>query len=206
MIGRGAYRLALLGMLLSMTACVSVRPPSFLQIPSDRDWGPTLARARQLASEGRGAQADSVLAQFAAAYPAAPQAVEASYWRALLNLRAPAPNSATIAAIPLLQTYLAAGPTTEHWMEAEALLRAASRVDTLTRMAATYVSRGEVATDLATATAKAVDANAKADAKTVAADTKAQDEEIKRLKDELAKANTELERIRKRLSSPPPKP
>ena len=198
--------LVAVGALLSLTACVSVRPPGFLQIPSDRDWGPTLTRARLLASDGRTAQADSMLAQFAAAYPAAPQAVEASYWRALMNLRAPAPNSGTIAAIPLLQTYLAAGPTTEHWMEADALLRAASRVDTLTRMAATYVSRGEVATDLAAATAKTVDANTKADAKTAAADTKAQDDEIKRLKDELAKSKEELDRIKKRLAEPPKKP
>jgi hypothetical protein len=32
------------------------------------------------------------------------------------------------------------------------------------------------------------------------------DAEIKRLRDELAKANAELERIKKRLAQPPPKP
>ena len=187
-------------------ACVSVSPPRFLQVPSDREWKPTLDRARALASAGQIEQGDSLLAQFAAAYSTAPQAVEANYWRALLNLRSPTATQGVLRAIPLLRTYVGAGTSTEHYTEADGLLRAASRVDTLSRIAATYISRGEVATDAAAlATVKAADTKA-AETKAVAADTKAQDEEIKRLKDELAKSKEELERIKKRLAEPPKKP
>jgi molecular chaperone GrpE (heat shock protein) len=48
------------------------------------------------------------------------------------------------------------------------------------------------------------DANARADAAKAEPPTSA--DEIKRLKDELAKANAELDRIRKRLAQPPRKP
>lgn len=177
------------------TACAT---PHLSGLPS-AEWGPTLTRARALANDGRIAQADSLVARYAAAYPSAPQAVEANYWRALLNLRSPAATQGISSAIPLLQTYLAAGPSTEHWLEADALLRAASRVDTLSRVAATYISRGEVSIDAA-ATAKA------AEAKAATADTKAQNDEIRRLTDELAKSKEELDRIKKRLAEPPKKP
>jgi hypothetical protein len=190
---------------ISSAACVSVNPPRFLQYPADREWKPTLDRARELANTGQVWQADSLLEQFAYAYPTAPQAVEANYWRGLLNLRSPSSTQAVSRAIPLLQTYVAAGQSTEHWMEADALLRAACRVDTLSRIAATYISRGEVGDAAITANAKAADAKA-AETKAVAADTKTQDEEIKRLKDELAKSKDELERIKKRLAEPPKKP
>ena len=115
---------------IAVSGCVSVSPPRFLQVPSDREWKPTLDRATALASGGQVERADSVLAQFATTYPTAPQAIEASYWRALLNLRSPAAADGVSRAIPLLQTYVAAGPSTEHWAEADALLHAASRVDT----------------------------------------------------------------------------
>src|SRR5205823_3949324 len=105
--------------LLGVSGCVTVTPPRFLQYPSDRAWSPTLEQARELASEGRVAQADSVLAQYAQAFPTAPQAVEANYWRAVLNLRASSPTQGISQAIPLLQAYVAAGQTTQHWAEAD---------------------------------------------------------------------------------------
>jgi valyl-tRNA synthetase len=203
---RGLGRLVALLAVVSSSACVSVSPPHFLQVPSDREWKPTLDRAREMAARGQIEQADSLLAQFATAYPTAPQAVEAGYWRAILNLRSPAATQGISRAIPLLRTYVAAGPSTEHWTEADALLRAAARVDTLSHVAATYVSRGEVATDAAAQDKIKADNTRAAETKVVAADTKAQDDEIKRLKDELAKSKEELERIKKRLAEPPKKP
>ncbi|HEY6218464.1 MAG TPA: hypothetical protein VIV65_00320 [Gemmatimonadaceae bacterium] len=188
-----------------LTGCVTVRMPTFLQEAPERSWGPTLQRAQTLASNGQAVQADSVLASFAAAYPSTHPAIETNYWRALLGLRASESSQRVSDAIPLLQGYLAAGHSTEHWMEADALLRAAARVDTLNHIAATYVSKGEVALDAAAA-ANARAADAKADAKAATADSKSQDEEIKRLRDELAKSKDELERIKKRLAEPPKKP
>lgn len=198
-----------IGAVALSTACVSVTPPRFLQVSSDRDWTATFARANALAAQGHIAQADSLLAHYATTYPSAPQSVEADYWRALFTLKSPAATQSISQAIPLLQRYVAAGPSTQHWIEADALLRVASRVDTLTRVAAIYISRGEVSTDAAAASAAAaakVDANAKADAKAASADTKALEEEIRKLRDELAKSKEELERIKKRLAEPPKKP
>jgi D-alanyl-D-alanine carboxypeptidase len=190
---------------LVLTACVTVRPPSFLQEPADRQLGPTLSRAQSLAANGQTAQADSLLAQFSATYHGSSQAREADYWRALIDLRSPQGTSRLADAIPLLRSYTAAGQSTEHWMEADALLRAAARLDSLNQATATYISKGEVANDVvATATARAADA--KAEVKTATADTKAQDDEIKRLRDELAKTTEELDRIKKRLAEPPKKP
>jgi Tfp pilus assembly major pilin PilA len=189
--------------LASTTACVTVKPPSFLEYPAVRDWGQTLRQAQSLAANGQPSQADSLLATYAAQYPDAPQTREASYWRALLGLRSSVANQGISVAIPLLQSYIAAGQTTEHWMEASALLQAAVRLDSLSRTSTTYVSRGDVTTDAAT---NAKVADAKAEARAATADSKAQDDEIRRLKDELAKSKDELERIKKRLAEPPKKP
>lgn len=194
-----SFSLLILG---ASSACVSVRPPGFLEIPAIKDWGETLKQAQSLAVDGRTWQADSLLAAYAAQYPDVPQAREAGYWRALLNLRSMPSTQRLSFALPLLQAYVAAGPTTEHWMEADALLHAASRVDTLSRIAETYVSKGEVTADAANARV----ADAKAETKAATADTKAQDDEIRRLKDELAKSKDELDRIKKRLAEPPKKP
>ena len=61
------------------------------------------------------------------------------------------------------------------------------------------MTRAQDAKDVA---ANAKVAEARADA-TRPTDAAAQDAEIKRLRDELAKANAELERIRRRLTQPP---
>jgi hypothetical protein len=190
---------------LLLGGCITVHTPSFMLAPADRQWEPTLARARALADNGRIAGADSLLAHYSATYPTSKEAREADYWRALLDLRSAPDNSRIADALPLLQHYVSGGPTTEHWMEADALLRAASRVDTLNRVSATYTSKGDVTIDAAAA-ANARAADVKADLKAVSADNKSQDEEIKRLRDELAKSKDELDRIKKRLAEPPKKP
>ena len=196
--------ISLLG-LVSLGACAALSPSRSLRMEATQEWAQTLARARGLAIDGRAGQADSLLARYATQYPSAPQAVEANYWRALFDLRSSAANQRLLAAIPLLQAYVSAGPSTEHWMEGDALLRAATRVDTLTRVTAGYLSKGEVSNDAAAA-ANVRAADAKAEVKAATADGKAQDEEIKRLRDELAKSKDELDRIKKRLAEPPKKP
>ena len=93
----------------------------------------------------------------------------------------------------------------EHTAEATTLRRLAGQLDGLNRVAASAVAQAKDATNTAKdAKAEAADAR---DAAAKASDTPpTADAEIKRLKDELAKANAELDRIRKRLSQPPPKP
>lgn len=175
------------------TACAPAHTASLIQDQPYRDWEATLSGARALAEKGQTSAADSALARYAATYPSAPQAVEVGYWRALLNFEAPVEMQSTTFAIPLLQSYVAAGRSTEHWIEADALLRMAARVDSLSHLTATYVTHGEVTLDAT-----------KIDTKTPPPD--ARDDEIKRLKDELAKSKDELDRIKKRLAEPPKKP
>jgi hypothetical protein len=188
-------RLIGLAALVSSAACVTVRPPGFLEEPTVRDWKQTLKDAQLLAVEGQPTRADSLLAQFAATYPNAPQATEATYWRALLDLNASPTTLRVATAVPLLQSYVAAGPSTPHFMEATALLQTTARLDTLSR---TYLSKGEVASEAKTESKSGPDIKP--------SDAKAQDDEIRRLRDERAKSRDELERIKKRLAEPTKKP
>jgi hypothetical protein len=84
--------------------------------------------------------------------------------------------------------------------------RIAGQIEGLNRLAANAMSQAKDASSAASnAKAQVADANARADAaKSETPPTSEQ--EIRRLKDELAKANAELDRIRKRLSIPPTKP
>ena len=184
--------IALLTLALS-SACVPPHPSSLLQSAAQRSWDATLSTARALADSGKTSTADSVLAQYAASYPNAPQAIEAQYWRAFVNLEGPLDAQHASFVVPLLQSYVAAGRSTEHWMDANVLLRLAARVDTLSHVTMTYVTHGDVVSD-----------PTKPDAKPPIPD--ARDDEIKRLKDELAKSKDELDRIKKRLAEPPKKP
>ena len=194
-------RLVAAVVLLSSASCISVTTPRFLLPAPDREWQPMLDRARQLAIGGQTVKADSLLARFAADYPTSSGAIETNYWRSLVQLQGPMGEQGTATAIPMLQAYLATRPTA-HRLEAGVLLRAAARVDTLTRAAAS------LSTKVVVSSGDVVDANTRtADAKAAAtADTKDQEAEIKRLKDELAKSKEELERIKKRLAEPPKKP
>ena len=95
-----------------------------------------------------------------------------------------------------LDAYLADPRPHDHAIEAITLRRVAAQLDAANRLAASASNAAhEVATNSPTraatgSEAKTADANA---------------DEIKRLKDELAKANAELERIKRRLAQPPGK-
>jgi hypothetical protein len=121
----------------------------------------------------------------------------------------PANHSASLnAALVSLDAYIADTTYREHVIEAISLRRVAGELQSLNAIAVTALAQAKDAkASAATATAAANDAKDAA-AKDAAAKftdvsaTTASAEEIKRLKDELAKANAELERIRKRLSQP----
>jgi hypothetical protein len=197
-------RLIVTAALFGASGCISITTPRFMMPAPERDWKPTLSEARSLASTGKSERADSLLARFAASYPDSPQAIETNYWRSLFLLNGSNGLQNADATIPMLHTYLASGAT-EHHIEADALLRAAARVDTLSRATAALTTRVVVSNgDIVTGNTRAADA--KPDAKPVTADAKDQDAEIKRLRDELAKSKEELDRIKKRLAEPTKKP
>jgi len=171
------------GALLVTAGCVTGRS---LIGSSGQDWDQTLAQAEAAASDHRFADADRLLADFAARNPGTQGAAESAYWRGVIALEpANADGSPQIAAA-LFETYSRAGGKLPHQLEAGILHDIAVRLQA--------ASPPTVAV--------AVPANGSAPPASGAADLKAKDTEIQRLKDELAKANDELERIKRRLTAP----
>jgi hypothetical protein len=115
------------------------------------------------------------------------------YWRALSHLDAANRRGSLDSATVLLDGYLSGGTTQPHRQEALVLRQLARDSRQLARVQSMLQAR----TDSAPSRAGASDA-----------DVRRRDDEfvkeIQRLKDELAKANEELDRIRKRLAAPKP--
>jgi hypothetical protein len=200
----GAAALGALSIMSS--ACVSVHRPGFATSPPTREWPTTLELARNQALVGRFGAADTTLAAFATRYPGSDETLETAYWRALLALDPTNKQGSTSNAMALLDGYLGDMRPRAHVTEATIVRRVAAQVDGLTRLAANAMAQANAATaTAANAKAQASDANARAEVAKGEV-TSSQDTEVKRLKDELAKANAELDRIKKRLSQPPPKP
>lgn len=200
MIADWSIRRVILGVTLVMTAaCVTVTPPTFLEPAPARDWKTTLDAARAAAAAGSFASADSLLAAYDGHYAGTPQAVETRYWRAVFDLDPTNALGSPTTALSLLDAYIGDPSARTHMDEARSLRGVAFALDSLRRYAAAVSdalqssttnpvshvseSRGEVTN----ATTKTAEADA---------------DEIKRLKDELAKANDELDRIKKRLAAP----
>lgn len=182
-------------------ACLTLHRPSFMVEPAERNWPVTLAAARRRVSEGRVGAADTLLANFAVEYPGTPEATESIFWRGVMELDPTNHTATTAHALSLLDTYISQAPDGEHKLEAVTLRRVAGQLEGLTKLAAAAMTHAEDA-NAAVANANARAAEARADA-AKPTDTSSQDAEIKRLRDELAKANAELERIRRRLAQPP---
>jgi hypothetical protein len=125
---------------------------------------------------------------------------EALYWNALGHLDAANKQASVDSALVYLDSYLVTGRNQTHRREALVLQQLARQSQQLARVqAALQHSRAETKPD-STAPA-APPARTEADARRRDEETV---KEIQRLKDELAKANEELDRIRKRLAAPKP--
>lgn len=178
-------RIALVSLFcLGGSACRTSSPYLAAASPSaiGADLSRALAQAGQEATAGRYVAADQVLADFATRYPASAEAVESIYWRAMYKLDPANSAAAAREAGVLLDSYLAA-PGTARRSEAATLRRLATAMET------------RAAPPTADSTAKI---NAARSAE------KSRDEELARLKDELTRANAELERIKRRLANPRP--
>lgn len=184
--------------------CISVHRPWFMQPSIERDWDNTLFLARVRVAEGKFAAADTILARFATEYPDTRQASETAYWRALFALDPSNHGTSFRNAIWSLDAYLSESGPHEHAAEAATLRRIAGHMDELNKLAASALAEARDTSAAARVTPTDIRAEIKPP---VAGDVglpTAADVEIKRLKDELAKANAELERIRRRLAQPPP--
>lgn len=175
---------------LSMTTLVGCASLPAYPATEATSWPMALTSARSRAAAGRFGAADTVLATFASMNPGRPEALETAYWRALYKVDPGNPNASLTGGLALLDGYLADPRPREHVDEATIVRRLAAQLESLNRVAAT-------------AALQARDAAASAHADVAHASDPPPDAEIKRLRDELAKANAELDRIRRRLAQPP---
>jgi hypothetical protein len=117
---------------------------------------------------------------------------DSAYWRALTHLDAANKQGSLDSAITYLEAYLAAG-TSQHRQEALVLRQLARDSRQLARVT---VALQQVKSDTTQPRASSDSVPRRRDEEAL--------KEIQRLKDELAKANEELDRIRKRLAAPKP--
>ena len=120
--------------------------------------------------------------------PFAPtQGPDSLYWRAVAHLDAANTNGSTDSAMHYLNAYLSNGTVQEHRLEATVMRQLARDALLLARVQAALNQQ-------------------RTDTVRIRSESKGRDEEalreIQRLKDELSKANAELDRIRKRLATP----
>jgi hypothetical protein len=202
-LGARRLRLAVMALFAVLNSgCISVHRPWFMEPSIERDWDNTLLLARVRATEGKFGAADTLLSSFAARYPGTPEALETAYWRALFELD-PANHAGSFhSAMASLDGYLSAKRPREHGAEATTLRHIAGHMEELNKLAATALAEARDTTGGARGGTDARDPKP-AVAGDVAVTPTPADLEIKRLRDELAKANAELERIRRRLSQPP---
>lgn len=156
------------------------------QPPATEAWVRASAVAAAQVGAGSYAAADRMLADFATQYAGTPQAVAATVRRALYKAD-PANESATAHdATALLDSTLA------------------MPLDSAARADARSMRRLTMALEHAAAIAASSTASSGSTDSARADDTKASSDEVQRLRNELAKANAELERIKKRVAQPKP--
>lgn len=195
------------------TATACVQRPLFMQPRPVREWPATLQAVKEGARAGRYAQADSILAQFESRYSRSYEGREAAYWRALLLADPANPQSSPTEALRAINRYFAGGSTAEAYDEATVLRRIIQRQDSLTRdleQARRLIAEAEEAAAEPRPAAPAAPAPAAPAAPAPSREARPAREnrnlvgEVRRLRDELTKANQELERVRKRLSEQRP--
>jgi hypothetical protein len=144
------------------------------------EWSALYARVMTDADGASVAAADRALSGFARRFPGSPEAAEVPYWRALLKLD---PNNAPAVreSMSMLDAYLASAAAGAH------------------RFEAAVIRRLGLALEQRNAAIAAIPP-----APTARADDKAHEEELQRLRDDLAAANAELVRIRRRVARPRP--
>ncbi len=151
------------------------RPPPEISIAEPSPWVGAAEEARRLMQQGMYREADEVLSNFGLRFPGTADGLESDFLRAMLRADSQFPVTNPRERTMLLDSYLALGPSAPRFAEARALR--------------SVILRSEADRQVSDSARGAAEAR-----------VKARDEEIRRLTDELLKANTELERIRRRLT------
>jgi hypothetical protein len=164
--------------------------------PADNEWPRTLAAAQDQAGRAEFEAADSLLGRFAREHAGSHGALEAEFWQGVFRLDPSNRTGSMSSGLAALDAYLADPRPHDHASEALTLRRVAAQLDAANRLAASATIAAHEATAPNRSTAESRPDQRSADASA---------DEIKRLKEELAKANAELERIKRRLAQPPGK-
>ena len=168
--------------ILAGSGCLPARPVPAAGVQSPTaamEWPAARAQAMAEARASRLPSADKALTDFAQRFPGSREAAEVTYWRALLRMD---PNNSTALreSLTLLESYLANTPSGMHRTEAT----------TLRRLGVALEERNAALAAIPPAVVPRPD-------------DKTREEELQRLRDELAAANAELERVRRRVARPP---
>ena len=147
-------------------------------LPAEPPWLATFAAVQAAVDSGRFSAADSILAEFDRTEATARDSSESAFWRALLKSDPRNPAFTPAGARAALEAY-AATDHSRHQTEVAVLLRLLTASDSLRALQSTQRTATE-------------------------ARDKARDEEMQRLRDDLARTQAELDRIKRRLA--PPKP
>lgn len=178
MISRLANTSCILIAAITLAAC-SQRRAADAPHPAGQEFAEVLEVADSLVRDGNHAAADRVLSEFALRTDGSPEATEIAFWRALYMVDPANKRTSIPEGIRALDIYLETPGTRWYRSQAEVLRRTAQSVQAL-RSAAQSQPR------------------------IVGRDTVfvSREEEIASLRDQLARANAELERIRRRLANP----
>ena len=198
-------RLAAPSLLVLAASCGSLRaasstPPQPLQWQYEE----TLAQAEREALAMRFDVADRLLATFAEQHPGTHEAFEAGYWRAVFKLDGANPSASPRESAVLLDEYLRAPATAQHRGSATALRRAAGALDARNASVASNPATPSTPSSSTPPSTTAPRTEARTESRAEERRDEKRDEEIQRLREELAKANAELERIKRRLAQPAP--
>ena len=174
---------------LAFVACSGIRIGQSSAPPREQ-WMLTASAAQRAVDAGQHTRADTMLLDFATSHPNTPEALEAVYWRGVLAMDPNNPVASPKLAVAVFDYYLGE-PAAARRAEVMVLRRIASRLELLDDLALA-LSLGERNTAAALATGRPPSSG------------DARDAEIARLKEELRKATEELDRIRRRVTTPPP--
>ena len=185
-----------LGALLLLSGCALTHASSTPPQPTAPEaWPRASTVAAEQVAAGRYAAADRWLGDFVAQYPGTAEAASATVHRAIYMSDPANQTSTAHAATALLDSALATSLDSASRADVRAVRRitlALERAATLSANAGNASTSGNVSSSTPDNSASRTD------------DSKARDEEVQRLKNELAKANAELERIKKRVAQPKP--
>lgn len=182
-----------LGRLLLVGAAVAfgcTHPPTGRPAPDSTGWRTTFDSAQRLAADSQYTAADSLLETFARNAPGSPEANEATFWRGVMLLEPANEGGKVHDAANAFDDYVSSGDTARR-TEAIALQRTTHVIDSLTKARSldSLPSVHLVVSDDSTKASVREQEMAKT---------------VKLLQDSLNKTTTELERIKKRLSTGKP--